>query len=236
SGLLRRILADTVIPRIRLGSLDPRLISDELAQLYNPKSYKLKANDARLLPHWHLSLQSGSDEILKKMRRGYTAKRYENIVKKIRQNNPLFSLTTDIIVGFPGETAKDFKDTCGFVKKIDFTKVHVFPFSPRPGTPAAQMTDTIQDKIKTERVKKLITIADKTSRNFIKQFIGLVRPVLFEHNPSTKSARAGGLMRGKKNLVWKGYTPEYFTVKYKSSKNLQNKIVDVKITSSSILQ
>ncbi|MEK7213138.1 MAG: tRNA (N(6)-L-threonylcarbamoyladenosine(37)-C(2))-methylthiotransferase MtaB [Patescibacteria group bacterium] len=212
AGLLKRILTETKIPRIRLGSLDPRLISDEFIKLFS---------NPRLLPHWHLSLQSGSDEILKKMRRGYTAKQYQTIVKKIRAKNPLFSLTTDIIAGFPGETAKDFKATCNFVKKINFTKIHVFPFSPRPGTDAAKMPGAAQDKIKTERVKKLIKIANSTSREFIKKFIGLSRPVLFEH---------------KKTALSGGYAPEYFTVKYKSSKNLQNKIVEVKLASSSILQ
>ena len=226
SGLLKKILKKTKIPRIRLGSLDPRLISDELIKIYS---------HPRLLPHWHLSLQSGSDEVLKNMRRGYTTKQYGAIVKKLRALNPLFSLTTDIIVGFPGETDQQFQETCAFVRKIEFTKVHVFPFSSRPGTAAEKMPDQVQDKIKKERVKKLLAIANQTSKKFISKFIGLTRPVLFENNPDTKSARAGGLVRGKKNL-WKGYSPEYFVVEIKSAKNLANKIKPVKISATNAKQ
>jgi threonylcarbamoyladenosine tRNA methylthiotransferase MtaB len=203
--LLNEILSRAKIERIRLGSLDPRLITDKLInQFSNP----------RLLPHWHLSLQSGSDTVLARMNRGYTTKKYLDIIKKLRKINPLFSLTTDIIVGFPGETEKEFEETLAFVKKVDFAKVHVFPYSPRPNTPAALSKNPVQDKIKTERVARLIKLADEVGKKFANKFVGKTRAVLFEH---------------KKNGNWLGYTPEYLPVKYKSGKNLKNKIVDIKL-------
>ncbi len=125
SSLLNDVLTQTNIPRIRLGSLDPRLITKELITLYNE-------NKDRLLPHFHLSLQSGSDTVLKAMSRGYTAKTYKDIVKCVRAQNPLFSITTDIIVGFPTEDDIEFQKTVAFVRKIQFTDIHIFPFSPRP--------------------------------------------------------------------------------------------------------
>ena len=206
TALLKKILEETKIPRLRLGSLDPRLISNRLIHLYS--------QSPRLLPHWHLSLQSGSDITLKKMNRLYTAKKYLEIVNKLRKSNPLFSFTTDIIIGFPGEDEEDFAATCALVKKIQFGKVHIFPFSPRPNTQAAKMPDQVSDKIKTSRAEKLKTIADQATKEFARQFIGRGSAVLFEH---------------KKSSAWWGYTPEYLRVKSKSAKNLKNKIVNIEI-------
>jgi len=210
AGLLTKIFKKTKITRIRLGSLDPRLISDRLADLYD---------NPRLLPHIHLSLQSGSDEILRAMRRGYTTAQYLAIVQKLRTRDPLFSFTTDIIVGFPGETERNFKQTCDFVKKCEFAKVHVFPFSPRPGTVAAQMKLAVSDKIKTARVKKLIKLADTVAKKYAAQFIGQTRPVLFE---------------GKRGQIRYGYTPEYIRIKCETPKNVANQILKVKITKQNL--
>ena len=169
ADLLEMILKKTKIERIRLGSLDPRLISNKLINLYSqslnlfPMKYGIPYSVGtiiksfnRLLPHWHLSLQSGSDTVLKRMNRNYTAKKYLDIVKKLRAEYPLFSFTTDIIVGFPGETDEEFKQTCEFVKAVEFSKVHVFPFSARPKTVAANMSDQINDKTKTKENKKTV--------------------------------------------------------------------------------
>lgn len=205
ADLLKKILSKTKIPRLRLGSLDPRLISGQLIKLYK---------NERLMPHWHLSLQSGSDTVLKRMSRGYDTKKYFDLIKKIKKINPLFSLTTDIIVGFPGETEKEFKDTCTFVKKIGFSKVHIFPYSIRPNTPAGKMKNQVQDKIKTERVKILNNTTHKITEKYKKKFIGLKRPVLFEQKIANR---------------WYGYSPEYLRVGYQSNKNLKNKILAVKI-------
>lgn len=207
TAFLKLVLQKTKIERIRLGSLDPRLITSDFIKLYkNP----------RLLPHMHLSLQSGSDSVLKNMNRNYTAQKYYKIVELARALNPLFSFTTDIIVGFPGETEQDFADSCEFVKKVGFAKVHVFPFSPRPKTPAAEMKNKVQDKIKTERVKKLIALSKKVGEEFAKKFEGKTRPVLFEN---------------KKSGFWFGYTPEYLRIKKTASQNLENKIKPVKFSS-----
>jgi threonylcarbamoyladenosine tRNA methylthiotransferase MtaB len=206
AGLLKEILQTTSIPRFRLGSLDPRLIDKKLINIYkNP----------RLMPHWHLSLQSGSDEVLHLMHRRYTTKQYSAIVEKMRALYPNFSFTTDIIVGFPGETEKNFQETMDFVKKIKFTKIHIFPFSPRPGTPAQNFKTQIQEKIKTERVKKLNITTRQAAQNFINGFFNQTKEILFEQ---------------KKSGYFHGYTPEYLKIRLKSSKNLHNKIVSVKIT------
>ncbi|MCX6782126.1 MAG: tRNA (N(6)-L-threonylcarbamoyladenosine(37)-C(2))-methylthiotransferase MtaB [Candidatus Magasanikbacteria bacterium] len=204
TSLLKNILKNTSIKRIRLGSLDPRLITAELIGVFkNP----------RLMPHWHLSLQSGSDSILKRMNRGYTTGHYLKIVNKLRKQYPLFSFTTDIIVGFPGETDKEFDETMAYVKVIGFSKVHVFPYSKRPNTPAGAMTQ-VHDKTKTERVKRLIKLSGVVARKYASKLKGKIRPVLFEQ---------------KKNGYWIGYSPEYILAKYRSNANLKNQINEIKI-------
>lgn len=211
AGLLKEILKQTSIPRFRLGSLDPRLIDNELVKIYkNP----------RLMPHWHLSLQSGSDNVLNLMRRGYTTYQYAKIVAEMRALYPQFSFTTDIIVGFPGETDQNFLETLLFIKKIKFTKIHVFPFSPRKDTPAQNMKPQVQDKTKTERVKILNTEAKLVAKNFAKEFINQTKEILFEQ---------------KKSGYWFGYSPEYIRIKLKSTKNIHNIIVPVKITARNIV-
>lgn len=202
--LLKLILKQTKIERIRLGSLDPRLITTNLISVFkNP----------RLMPHWHLSLQSGSDSVLKRMNRGYTTKQYFAVVKKLRSKYPLFSFTTDIIVGFPGETEKEFEETLSFVKKVGFAKVHAFPYSKRPNTPAEKIPQ-IHDKTKTERVKRLIKISESVAKKYAAKLKGKIRPVLFEQ---------------KKNGYWLGFAPEYVLAKYRSKTNLKNQIKKIKM-------
>ncbi len=211
TGLLKYILKNTSIPRLRLGSLDPRLITPDLIKLYN-------SDEPRLMPHWHLSLQSGSDEILSKMNRFYTTKKYLLILQKLKKHYPFFSFTTDIIVGFPGETEKDFQATCSFVKQAGFSKVHIFPYSVRPGTAAEKFTNQVQAKIKTERAKFLNRICTEAAADYNKKIIGLIRPILME------SKRYG---------FYTGYTPEYILIKYKSQRSLKNKIINLKLETES---
>lgn len=217
TDLLKMILRETNIPRVRLGSLDPRLITKDLIKIY-------AENSNRLMPCWHLSLQSGSDEVLKAMNRHYTAKQYLNIIEEVRKNNPTFSFTTDMIVGFPGETEKDFEDTCNLVEKVQFTKVHVFPFSVRPGTQAEKMDDKITNEVIKIRAKKLFEIAKLTSRKFLKKLNGQTRPVLFENKKDAVKA----------SNVWSGYTPEYVRVNFRSDECLQNKICDVVVNEDNV--
>ncbi len=212
SDLLNFILKHTEIPRIRLGSLDPRLITDDLIEIY-------KNNSNRLLPHWHLSLQSGSNKILKLMNRFYSQDDYLDIIKKLRTFNPIFSFTTDIIVGFPQETEKDFQQTINLIQKIIFTKIHIFPFSARPQTLAEKLTGQIDIKTKKQRLKQLSLICQQTQKQYLKSLINKQRPVLFEQ---------------QKNGYWYGYTPEYVKIKFKSSKNLQNKIINIKLNKENI--
>ncbi len=214
--LLETILAKTNLPRIRLGSLDPRLIPPELLKLFSFNYGAADETQKRLMPHWHLALQSGSDKILRSMNRFYTAKQYLKIVEKIYHYNPLFSFTTDMIVGFPGETMTDFKASEEIIKKIRFSKVHVFPFSPRPGTIAASARPMVQEKIRSDRARKLIQEVEKIKKEYQQEFIGQTREVLFEN----KNPRTG---------LYEGYTPEYLKVKKASKTNLANKLVLVKL-------
>jgi threonylcarbamoyladenosine tRNA methylthiotransferase MtaB len=204
-ALARQILNETKIPRIRFSSLDPRLISANFLALLK---------NSRICPHLHLSLQSGSNKILKSMNRRYTIQKYLQIVKAARKINPLTSITTDIIVGFPNETEKDFQDTLSFVKKIDFLKIHIFPYSTRAGTRAAQEGNLVDEKTKKTRFNKLNRVMKEQKAKFLKKMKGKIMPVLFEQ---------------KKHDYWQGYTPNYILVKKKSKKNLANKIEKVKI-------
>ncbi|MFW6119781.1 MAG: tRNA (N(6)-L-threonylcarbamoyladenosine(37)-C(2))-methylthiotransferase MtaB [Petrotogales bacterium] len=146
--------------RLRLSSIDPRVVSDELISYI--------ANHDKIAQHLHLSLQSGSNSVLRRMRRGYTIEQYKSIVRKFRLRNKRFSFTTDIIVGFPGETNIEFEETCSFVRKMEFLKVHIFRFSPRPGTEAYTMKNRISGTVKKSRSKMLQEIADKGSRKYLK--------------------------------------------------------------------
>jgi threonylcarbamoyladenosine tRNA methylthiotransferase MtaB len=203
--LLKKILKETKIKRVRLGSLDPRLIDDDFINIFKNK---------KMMPHIHLSLQSGSDEILKKMNRHYRAKKYLNIINKFKKINKYFSFTTDIIVGFPSETEKDFLDSCKIIEKVCFSKVHLFPFSPRPKTPAEKMTEQIKDNIKKERMQKITKVANLAQEKYLKKMKNKSREILIE---------------GKRRDYFEGYSPEFIRIKIKSDKDLKNQIIKLKI-------
>jgi threonylcarbamoyladenosine tRNA methylthiotransferase MtaB len=158
--------------RLRLSSLDPRAMSDKLIHYI--------ANHEKIAQHVHLSLQSGSNSVLERMRRYYTTKRYSAIVNKLRSRNERFSFTTDIIVGFPGETETEFEETCDFVRKMEFLKVHVFRFSPRPGTEAFSMKNKVSGTVKKNRSRVLREIAEKSSQCYLKAQEGKKSTVLVE--------------------------------------------------------
>jgi len=144
------------------------------------------------------------------MNRHYTAEQYLKIVKQARKINPHISITTDIIIGFPNETEKDFQDTLNLVKKIDFLKIHVFPYSARPSTRAAEFKNHVPGKIIKERSQKLFALAKRQKTKFLNKMKGQIMPVLFE---------------GKDY----GYTPNYIQIKKRSKQNLKNKIIYIKI-------
>lgn len=197
------------LERIRLGSLEPTLFTEDFL-------VDLSKLD-KVCQHFHLSLQSGSDSVLKRMNRKYTTQQYRDIVKVIRKVYPEVSLTTDIIVGFPGETEEEFNETYEFVKEINFSMVHVFKFSPRKGTPAADYPNQIDGIIKNKRSEKLIKLAEKIQLDYMNKFINKSVEVLFE----SPAKEMEGYMEGT--------TDNYIKVICKSDEGIEGKILKVKL-------
>ena len=170
--LLEEIHKIKGIERIRLGSLEPLIITEEFIK-------RLKKLP-KICNHFHLSLQSGCDETLKRMNRRYTTAEFEKIVNMLRENIIDVALTTDIIVGFPGETEEEFEKTYKFLNKIKFSKMHIFKYSPRKGTPAAKYKNQVDAKIKEERSQRLLQMSEQNEKEFAKKMIGKKIRVLFE--------------------------------------------------------
>ncbi len=194
------------IERIRLSSMEPTFIDETFM--------KRAVNIGKLCDHFHLSLQSGSDTVLKRMNRKYTTKEYKEIVDLIRKYMPKAGITTDIIVGFPGETDEEFNETYDFVRDIGFSRIHVFKYSPRKGTPASKMDKQIHGDVKHERSESLIALGNELMDRFHSQFIGQVVDVLFEE---------------EKKGFYEGYTTNYIRVKAEANDDIQGKILPVKI-------
>ena len=205
--LLEEINKIKGIERIRLGSIEPLLITEEFVG-------RLKKLE-KICHHFHLSLQSGCDETLKRMNRRYTTEQFKEIVKILRKTYDDVNLTTDIIVGFPGETNEDFEITYNYLKKIKFYKMHVFPYSPRKGTVAAKMPDQIQGDVKEKRSKRLIELSNENQKQYNQNLIGKDVDVLFEEK--------------NKEGYYKGHTQNYILVEYKTNEELENKIEKVNI-------
>lgn len=199
------------IERIRLSSIEPTLIDEDFMK----EIVKID----KVCDHFHLSLQSGSDSVLKRMNRKYTTDLYKNKAELIRKYMPDAALTTDIIVGFPGETEDEFKETCDFVRDIGFSRVHVFKYSPRKGTPAEKYENQIDGNIKNERSEILIKIGEEMSKYFRNKFIGLNLDVLFEDNNSDK-------------LSCEGYTTNYIRTKIEADDSIVGEIKTIKIIDS----
>lgn len=172
SALISELLKIVGLKRLRLSSIDPEDITDEMIDL-------IFKND-EMGRSLHLSLQSASNAVLKRMGRQYTQEEYLTLVEKLRIKDPLFGFTTDIIVGFPGETEEEFKETCEFVKKIQFSKVHIFPFSKRENTKAYSYPNQVSSLVMKERKKILNTLAEEAALSFRNQFIGHEYDVLLE--------------------------------------------------------
>lgn len=202
--LLEEINEIQGIQRIRLGSIEPLLITVEFVE-------RLKKLE-KICHHFHLSLQSGCDETLKRMNRRYTIEQFKEIVRLLRNAYSDVNLTTDIIVGFPGETDEEFNKTYQFLKEIKFYKMHIFKYSPRKGTKAAVMPNQINGDIKEERSKKLIELSDRNEIEYNKSYIGKNVEVLFEE---------------EKDGMYKGHTQNYIMVYCQSKEKLDNKIIDV---------
>ena len=210
--LLARILRETAIRRIRLSSLQPQDVTPGLLELWH---------DPRLCPHVHLPLQSGSDAVLREMRRRYTAQEYEDAMERIRAEVPDVSITTDVIVGFPGETAADFDATLALCRSLRFADMHVFPFSPRSGTLAARLKDNVPDRIKQERVRLLLDLAQAGRASYQERFLGSMRPVLWEEEKVTPEVAA--------KPVWHGLTDNYMRVFARGSQELNGKVLATRL-------
>lgn len=204
--LLEEIQKVKGIQRIRLGSLEPTLITEEFVTRLKKLS--------KICDHFHLSLQSGCDETLKRMNRKYTTDQFRHVVELLRNAYPEVHLTTDVIVGFPGETEEEFNKTYEFLKEIKFYKMHVFKYSPRSGTVAAKMPNQIDGNIKEERSNKLIELSDENEKEYNQKYIGKEVEVLLEE-------REGEYL--------KGHTTNYMVVKMKTNENLENTIQKVTV-------
>ena len=212
--LIRAVHDVDGIRRIRLGSLEPGIITEEFAGALSglPK----------ICPHFHLSLQSGCDATLKRMNRRYTSEEYYEkccILRKYFENP---ALTTDVIVGFPGETEEEFRASLAFVDKVDFYETHIFKYSKREGTKAARMEDQIDEQVKTARSAVMIELGEKKRKAYEESFIGKPVEVLVEEE---------AMIGGKK--VQTGHTKEYIKIALESEKNLRNTVVKVQIENDS---
>ena len=210
--LLEQIDKVDGIERIRLGSIEPKLITED----FIIRLSKVK----KICNHFHLSLQSGCDKTLKRMNRRYTTEEFKNSVSIIRKYFDEVHLTTDIIVGFPGETDEEFEKTYDFLNEIKFYKMHIFKYSIRKGTAAEKMPDQIDGKIKEARSKKLIDLSNRLENNYNSRMIGTRVKVLFEE---------------EKNGYYRGHTTNYAIVNVKSDIDISNKILNVEITSQNNL-
>lgn len=193
--------------RIRLGSLEPRCITEEFCE-------KLSGLN-NICDHFHLSLQSGCDETLSRMHRKYGTERFYESVELLRRFFPNCGITADLITGFPGETEEEFSKTLAFLQKCRFSHVHIFPYSVRKGTPAANMPEQVPKSVKHSRAKSAAVVTGKTEKDFLLSQKGKVLPVLFEQE--------------EEKGVWSGHTPNYVLVKA-FGESLKNSVLDVLIT------
>lgn len=212
-ALIKSILAGTEIPRIRLGSLEPWELSEDFIELFqNP----------RIMPHLHLPLQSGSDSVLRRMARRCKTEEYTKIVSQLRSSVAHFNVTTDIIVGFPGETEQEWQESYDFIRQTQFGHIHIFTYSGRAGTKAAEFPNQIMNHVKKERSQKLHELAEEMKEAFNKANIGQEFAVLWEGYKEL-------LDNGKQRVY--GYTPNYLRVAaiIDADKSIENMIIKTKL-------
>ena len=196
------------IERIRLSSVEPILFTDEFVEAVSTMD--------KVCPHYHLSLQSGCDETLKRMNRRYTTAQYKEIVDKLRKEIPNVAITTDVIVGFPGETEEEFEKTYNFLKDIGLSQMHIFKYSPRKGTKAADMENQVSPQIKHERSEKLLQLNKENFMKFASKSVGKEFEVLFEQKVGDDK--------------YEGLTPNYLKTFVTCDEDICGKIMKVKIT------
>lgn len=210
-NLLQDIHKVEGIQRIRLGSLEPTLLTDSFV--------RTASQLPKVCRHYHISLQSGCDATLKRMNRRYTTQEFSEIVDRLRREMPDTAVTTDIMVGFPGETEEEFEETCAFVEKIGFSKIHVFQYSPRTGTPAASFENQVPPECKEKRSRRLIELGRRLERDFMKKFEGKRVMVLFEEeHPDLEG-------------YYEGYTDQYLRVTVQGDSSLEGRLLPVMVES-----
>ena len=196
------------VSRIRLGSLEPTVATEEFAR-------EVKRLD-KVCPQFHLALQSGSDSVLRRMKRQYNTAMYSQAVENIRKAFPMAALTTDILTGFPGETEEEYQETRDYIRQIGFSRIHVFPYSRREDTPAAVMPGQLTAAVKEQRARELISLGNEVAASYLASWTGMTTSVLLEDQEDGK---------------WVGYTPEYIRVSLPSDPQLQNgQTVSVRLT------
>ena len=206
-ALLRQVLDLDGIERIRFSSIEPNVVTEEFLQLFR--------STEKICDHLHLSLQSGCDRTLERMNRSYNTEKYRDAVYRLRESKKDIAITTDIIVGFPNETDEDFEASYNFCKEIGFSKIHVFPYSAKKGTKAAEYPNQIAANIKEERSKKMIELSENLTKVYLNKFINSTVSVLFEKNSEEN--------------IYIGYTTNYIQVRVESIAQLENKIIWVKV-------
>ena len=218
-SLVESILQDTDVPRIRIGSLEPWDFPDRFIELWD---------NPRMCPHLHLPLQSGSNKVLRRMIRRCSIESYEALVEQARGQNPLFNITSDLIVGFPGETEDEFLETIETVQRIGFGDMHLFSYSDRNGTPASRMSKKIPKKVVRERIQRIKPVVSTARKAFLHQHVGQTDSVLWERD--AKHIEVNGSAR----LQWSGYTRNYIRVRTHTAINqaLFNQITPVELTQS----
>jgi threonylcarbamoyladenosine tRNA methylthiotransferase MtaB len=204
--LVRRVHEIEGLSRIRLGSLEPDHMREDWIEAF--------AGLPKLCRHYHLSLQSGSDAVLRRMNRSYDTARFAQVVRGLRERIPDVAITTDVIVGFPGETEAEFSESLAYVETMGFSRVHVFPYSRREGTQAAVMPDQVSKAVKAERVSRMMEAAHRGQLRYMEAQIGKTLSVLFEE---------------EKEGRWEGYTDTYLRAAVESGEDLQGEIRSVRL-------
>lgn len=216
TDLIRAVLTYTDIPRLRLGSLEPWEFNEDFFTLFeNP----------RLMPHLHLPLQSGSDSVLRRMARRCKTEEFKAIAEQLRAMYPNFNVTTDIIVGFPGESEAEWQESVAFIESIGFGHMHIFSYSPREGTKAAGLPDQVKELVKKQRSQQLHQLAQRLKQTFYQQHIGKQFPVLWEGNHSETATDETA------KLVF-GYTPNYLRVACNTQIPISNQVLNATIQSA----
>lgn len=200
------------LKRLRISSIEASQLTDEVIEVLN--------NSSVIVRHLHIPIQSGSNTVLKRMRRKYTMEFFAERLDRLREALPRLAITSDVIVGFPGETEEEFMETYNFIRDQRFSELHVFPYSMRTGTPAARMTDQVDEKVKNERVHQLIELNDQLAKQYASSFEGEVLEVIPEE--AYKLDQNSGF--------YEGYTDNYLKVYFQADESMVGKIVRVKLT------